>query len=66
MYKDFVKQSSADNMQSLNIAVSSTYNASSNNLVIISPEDRYCDSNEWYALSKNDKDKFLKARSNIN
>ena len=60
MYKDFVKQSSAENRQSLGIASSSTNNTSGNKIVIFSPEDRYYDSNEWYAMSKNYKDKVLK------
>ena len=30
---------------------------------LFAPEDRYYDSNEWYALSKSDKDEVLKARS---
>ena len=33
-----------------------------NNSVTFSPEDCYYTSNEWYALSKSDNDKVLKAR----
>ena len=61
LYKDFVKQSSAYNMQLLGIAESSTTNSSGNKIIIFAPKDRYYDSNEWYALSKSDKYKVLKA-----
>ena len=33
---------------------------------MFAPEDGYYDSNEWYALGKSYKDKFLKARRRIN
>ena len=66
LYKDFMKHLIADNRRSLGIVASSTNNASGNKSVTFSPEDRYYDSNEWYALSKNEKDKVLKACSNIN
>ena len=66
LYKDFVKQSSADNSQSLGILASSTKNSSGNKSVTFLPEERYYDSNEWYALSESDEDKVLKAYSNIN
>ena len=59
--KDFVKQSSADNRQLLGIAESSSNNARKNKGVTFAPRDQYYDSNEWYALSKSDKDKVLKA-----
>ena len=65
-YKDFLKQSSADDRQSLGIASESTNNASCNKSVMFSTEGRYYESNEWYTLSKNKKYKFLKLRSNIN
>ena len=41
LYKDFFKQSSADDMQSLGITASSTNNASGNKSVIFPPEYRY-------------------------
>ena len=53
MYREFVKQLSADDMQSLGIAIETTNNASGNKSVTFPPGDRYNDSNEWYALSKN-------------
>ena len=52
LYKDFVKKSSADNSQLLGIAVSSSKHSSGNKSVGFASEDRYYDSNEWYALSK--------------
>ena len=61
-----MKKSNADDMQSLGIVESSTTNSSGNKSVTFPPEDRYYDSNEWYALSKNDKEKVLKARINRN
>ena len=41
-------------------------NASGNKSVTFPPEDHYYYSNECYALSKSDKDKFLRACSGIN
>ena len=66
MYKDFVKQSSLYNKQLLGITASSKNNASGNKSVIFYSEDHYYDSNEWCALSNNDKYKVLNARSNRN
>ena len=53
-------------MKSLGITESSTNNASGNKSVKFPPKDRYYDSNEWYELSKSDKDKALKALSGRN
>ena len=61
-----MKQPSANNRQSLGIAAASINNAGGNKSVTVSPEYRYYDSNECYALSKNEKDKVLKAHRNIN
>ena len=61
-----MKQSRADDRKSLGIAESSTNSTSGNKIVTFSTEDHYYDSNEWYALSKNDKDKVPKACRNIN
>ena len=66
LYKDFVKQSITDDIQSLGIEESSTNNVSGNKSVTFPPTDRYYDSMEWYALSKNDKANVLKERININ
>ena len=66
LYKYFVKNSSADNRQSLGIAEKSTNNVRDNKSVTFSPEDRYYDSNEWYAISNSDKDNVLKACRNKN
>ena len=66
LYKDFVKQSSVDDMQLLGIASPSSNDASGNKSVTFDPEDLYYDSNEWYALSKSDKYKVFKARSGRN
>ena len=66
LYKDFVKQSSADNRKSLGIAVSSSNDASGNKSVVFDPEDHYYDSNEYYTLIKSDKENALKARSGEN
>ena len=66
LYKNFVKQSSTDDIQSLGIAESITNNTSGNKSVTFPPEDWYYDSNVWYALSKNDKDKVIKALINRN
>ena len=55
LYKDFVKQSSANNRQSLGIAIASTNNATGNKSVTFPHEYRYYDSNEWYTLSNNEK-----------
>ena len=52
--------------QLLGIAVSSSNNASGNKSVKLTPKDCYYDSNECYAISKSDMDKFLKARSRRN
>ena len=65
-YKEFLKQSSADFRQSLGISESSTKKCQWQQKYYISPEERYYDSNEWYALSKNYKEMVLKACSNIN
>ena len=62
LYKDFIKQSSAEYMHSLGIVDSSSNDASENKSVTLDPEDHYYESNEWYALSKIDKDKVLKER----
>ena len=61
-----MNHSSADNMKLLGIAASSTNNASGNKGVKFAPGDRYYDSKEWYELSKSDKEKVIKARSNRN
>ena len=66
LYKNFVKQSSKNDRQSLGIAEASTKNSVGTNNVTFPPDDRYYNSNEWYALSKKDKDKVLKACSNRN
>ena len=66
LYKYFFKQSSTDDRQLLGILASSTNNVSGNKSVTFSPEDRYYHSNEWYALSKSDKDNFLKVRKRRN
>ena len=65
-YNNFVKQLSADKNKSLGITASSTINTSGNKSIKFPPEDCYYDSNEWYALSMNEKDKVIKACSNIN
>ena len=44
----------------------STNNAGGTKSVIFPPEDCYYDSNEWYALTKNDKEKVFKSCSNRN
>ena len=62
----FFKFSSADGRQLLGIVASSSNDASGKNSFVFAPEDRYFDSNEWYALSKSDKDKVIKARSTRN
>ena len=46
LYKDFVKQSSADDSQLLGIVASSSNDASGKNSFVFAPEDRYFDSNE--------------------
>ena len=56
----FFKQSSSDDRQLLGIVASSSNDASGNNSVTFSPEDRYYDSNEWYALDKIYKTSSLK------
>ena len=66
VYKDFVKHSSADDMQWLGISASGSIDASGNNSVTFPPGDRYYGSNEWYALSISDKNKVLKACRGIN
>ena len=33
---------------------------------MFAPEDQYYDYNEWYGLSKSDKDKVLKASNGMN
>ena len=66
LYKYFVKQLSTNGRQSLVIAAASTNNAGGTKSVIFPPNDIYYNSNEWYALSKNEKENFLKVRSNIN
>ena len=50
----------------LGIAASSSKDASGNKNVTFNPEYCYYDSNEWYALSKSDKYKVLKALRSIN
>ena len=64
--KEFLKQPSGKNRQSLCIEAASTKNASSTKSVTFYPEDRYYNSNEWYALIKNEKEKFLMTRINKN
>ena len=59
LYKDFLKQSRADNRQLLGIAASSTNNDSGNKSITLSPEDRYYDLNDWYDLIKKEKGKVL-------
>ena len=66
LYKDFLKQLSADDRKSLGIAASRTNNASGKKSVKFTPEHHYYDSNEWYMPSKNDKEKVLTAGSNRN
>ena len=66
LYRDFLKQPIADNRKLLGIAASSTNNYIGNKSVAFAPEERYYDSNEWYALSKSEKEKVLKVCSNIN
>ena len=66
LYKNFLKQLSAEDRQSLVIAASSTNSSSGNKSVTFLPEGRFYYSFEWYALSKNEKDKVLKAHSNRN
>ena len=66
LYNDFVKQSSVNDRQSLGIAATSTNNSGGTKSVTFSPQYLYYNLNEWYALSNNDKDKVLKARSNTN
>ena len=66
LYKDFVKQSSTNDRQSIGIISASTNNASGTKSGTLPPEDRYYNSNDRYALSNNEKDKVLEARSNIN
>ena len=66
LYKEFLKQLSVDNRQSLGITAPRPNNDSGNKSVTFTPEDRYYDSNECYALSKNEKDKVLKAHINRN
>ena len=46
LYKDFVKQSSAENTQVLVIATSGTNNDSGKESVTFDPKERYCVSNE--------------------
>ena len=61
-----MKKSIANDVHSLVIAAASTNNDIGHKSVRFPPEDRYYDSNEWYALSKNEKVNFLKSRKNIN
>ena len=63
LYKDFVKESSTDARQLLGIAESISNDANGNKSVLFAPEERYYDSNKWYALSKRNKKKVLKERS---
>ena len=65
LYKYFVKQSSVDDRHSLCIVASGSNNAIGNKSFMFPPEDCYYVSNEWYAISKNDKYKVLKALSVI-
>ena len=58
----FFKQSSADDRQSLVILTSSTKNYIGNKSATFAPKDRYYNPNKWYALSKSEKDKVIKAR----
>ena len=66
LYKDFVKQSSADDRQLLGIEASSSNDVGGNKSVAFSPEYRYYDSNDWYKLSKSYKDEVIKTHSRIN
>ena len=66
LYKIFVKQYSANKIKSLDIAEASTNNASGNKSVTFPPEGLYLDSNEWYALSKNETYKTLNRHRNTN
>ena len=66
IYNGFIKQSSADDRQSLGIATSSSNGASGNKSVLVALKDQCCDSKKWYTISKIDKDKFLNARSGRN
>ena len=66
LYKDFLKQSSVDDWYLLVIADSSPNNSSGGKGVSFVPEDRYYNYNEWYALSKSNKDKVLKLHSSRN
>ena len=63
LYKGLFNQSSADDIQLIGISSSIKDNSSGNDSVTFPPEYRYYGSNDWYALSKSDKDKVLKARS---
>ena len=58
------EKSSAEDRQPLGIAASSINNVSGNKNIKFPSKDCYYDSNEWYVLSKNEKDKVLKARIN--
>ena len=53
LYKEFVKQLSADDRKLLGIAAEIINNDGGTKSVTFTPEDRYYDSNEWYTLSKN-------------
>ena len=66
LYKNFVKQYSANKIKSLDIAEASTNNASGNKSVTFPPEDLYYDSNEWYTLSNNETYKALNRHRNTN
>ena len=64
--QEFCKQSNAVDRQLLGIAALSLNDASGNQSASFSPEDQYYNSNEWYALSKTDKDKVLRIDSGRN
>ena len=66
LYKDFVKQLSTNDRQSLGFVEAITNNAGGTKSVTFTPENCYYNSNEWYALINNEKYKVLKARSNRN
>ena len=66
LYKDFVKQLSANNRKSLRIVVESNKNAGGTKRVTFPPDNFHYNSNKWYTLRKNEKEKGLKACSKSN
>ena len=65
LYKDFVNKSNVESLF-LGIVLISLNNASGNKSALFAPEDRYYESSEWYALSKDYEYNFLKMRSGRN